>query len=540
MFTYFHCYLPETWQGQVDRGFIDEHAGIRYPQNLLQKEEYKFNTLAVKGGDFWKLVESTRLPMYIDRLQGGGHWEGYSYDMELVNEYKKLLGDKFYGFQMHEWMNNFRADIRKLDRGECTDWTVQNIKDTIFRLFPGEHLFLEARSAEEYAAIGRPATIEEFLERSREMFLDRFNKVGGDLIPTDSSSLSYPIEIRAGVRHIMAEIGAQTPDTRIQIAFLRGLSRAHHIDFGAYIEPWGGGHPVTTCCYHREGLNEWGLTADNFPYKTSGANGGSSRSMQKRMQIYAYFAGASFMSEEWGMCNTFYDWKDFEVSPYGQVKLDFLKLVKEFPDAGNFYAPIGLVVSKDLPVLPEMKAADTLYQYPVSGSFAEKLSVAREGIRRFLSTSLPMVGTETISLINSSLPDAFDILQDDCPEALGKYEYLVNLTGDRELEKRYRCVSPDDVPALLDRLMPVKVEGNLLWFLNKTQNGWYLVILNNDGIRRTPQEGESLLPEGNHSARISLKNGKELKALYGEKPRREEDGSYTVEMPSGSVFIGAF
>ena len=38
MFTYLHAYMPETWEAQEKAGFIDENSGIRFPQNLMQKE----------------------------------------------------------------------------------------------------------------------------------------------------------------------------------------------------------------------------------------------------------------------------------------------------------------------------------------------------------------------------------------------------------------------------------------------------------------------------------------------------------------------
>lgn len=41
MFTYMHCYMNETWDGLVERGFIDENSGIRFTQGIRLKEEEK-------------------------------------------------------------------------------------------------------------------------------------------------------------------------------------------------------------------------------------------------------------------------------------------------------------------------------------------------------------------------------------------------------------------------------------------------------------------------------------------------------------------
>ena len=116
MFTYFHCYLPETWDAQVKAGLINEHSGIRFCESIDIDEEKKFNNLAKKGGELYNIVKKNNMPFYIDRLQGGCFIENYNYDMELVNEYKNMLGNKFLGFQMHEWMSNYRNDLRKIYR----------------------------------------------------------------------------------------------------------------------------------------------------------------------------------------------------------------------------------------------------------------------------------------------------------------------------------------------------------------------------------------------------------------------------------------
>lgn len=57
------------------------------------------------------------MPMYIDRLQGGVVFEGYKYDWRLVDRYREMLGEKFFGFQMHEWMSNYASDLQRIS--EC-------------------------------------------------------------------------------------------------------------------------------------------------------------------------------------------------------------------------------------------------------------------------------------------------------------------------------------------------------------------------------------------------------------------------------------
>ena len=330
MFTYFHCYHPDTWDAQIKAGFIDEHAGVRFMQTATLPEELKFNNLAAKDSEFYNMMLRNPMPMYIDRLQGGVVFENYKYDRSLIEAYREMLGENFLGFQMHEWMNNLASDLGRIS--ECIGdlpWTAENITRCVSEKYPMNYLWLEAQTAEEYEKLGKISTAEELIKATEDLFRKRLELCGGQLIPCDSYGLAFQTETSLGIKHFMPEIGAQTIDTRVQIAYARGMARTKNTSFGVYYEPWGG-NPFSTCCYHRENENEWGIKGlGDLAFETKGCNGGSSRSLQKRIQLYGYFAGADFISEEWGMCNTFYDWKDFEITPYGQIKLDFLKLIKK-------------------------------------------------------------------------------------------------------------------------------------------------------------------------------------------------------------------
>ena len=541
MFTYFHSYLPETWQAQVDRGLIGKNAGIRFSQSLLIDEPLKFNRLAAKDGPLWALEQEARLPLYIDRLQGGCYFEGYDYDESLLDAYRNLLGDGFFGFQMHEWMSNLWSDLCKLRGNGCPEWTADAIRATIRRAFPFPHLFLEAMSAEELAEAGPLASLESFLAAAEALFERRMRQCRGQLIPCDSFALSHQLEVRLGARRLMPEIGAQTPDTRVQIAYARGMARAHRFDFGAYYEPWGGS-PFSACCYQKDGRNEWGMQigSKDFPFETCGENGGSSRSMQRRMHLYAYFAGAGFFSEEWGMCNLFADWRDFELTPYGRVKRDFLRLTERHPDRGALFAPIGIVLPREFPVLADIHCTeDRLFGYPLAGSAAERFRRVRQTVCALLSNPLPMLGTETTQLINSRIPDAFDLLHEDTPDAFSRYEYLIDLTDSGTLSKTHRCCTAADAPALLEQLMPCTVSGNVHWFVNRTKNVWLLVLFNHSGICRTVADGETALREADSPAVIRLKQGA-LRRLEGDADLSEADGVYHLTLPAGGWFLGSF
>lgn len=540
MFHYLHSYMPQTWDAQVRSGLINGNAGIRFSQSIDIPEELKFNNLASKDGELYALVRELQCPFYIDRLQGGIYIEDYPYDMDLVRAYRELLGENFWGFQMHEWMSNYRNDLRKLERSHCPAWTEEAITETIGQMYKMPHIFLEAMNAKEFAETGNPKTLEAFMRNSEELFAKRQRYTDGMLVPCDSGFLAYPLELRLGAKRLMPEIGAQTPDTRIQVAFARGMAKACNVPFGTYYEPWGG-KPFSSCCYHREGKNEWNISNEDFPFETMGDNGGSSRSLQKRLQLYSYMAGASFLAEEWGMCNTFYDWHDFELTPYGMVKRDFIRFTEKYPDIGKPITPIAVVLPKELPVF-QLNAFDSeeYLGYPVEGSLHSKLMAVRKGVRQLFCQSGPMVGTETRSLLNCILPDAMDMVQEDVLKA-ERYSYLVDLTGSESFAQKHadRICSIEQVQQLLDESLPCLIRGNAMKQLTRREDGTVFVLLtNNSGVERTVADGEKCIASAMETVTLQPKAGRQLRMLEGDSAVSCANGVYHVQIPAGGWFFG--
>ena len=540
MFTYLHSYMPETWDAQVKAGLINQNAGVRFCQSIDIEERLKFNVLAKKGGALYEMLRIQRLPFYIDRLQGGCFLEKYPYDMALVVDYKQMLGDRFWGFQMHEWMSNYKSDLGKLIRNNCPAWTAPAITETIQQAFPFPHVFLEAMSAEEMAMHGNPAGHEDFYKAARWLFADRQAYTGGYLLPCDSAFLAYKLELENGMRRLMPEIGAQTPNTRIQVAYARGMTKAYGAHFGTYYEPWGGS-PFSACCYHREKKNEWNIgSSKDFPFETKGENGGSSRSMQARLHLYSYFAGAEFMAEEWGMCNTFYDWHDFELTPYGRVKLDFIRFTEKYPDIGRPVTPIAVVLPKEVPLLDAYYGPeDTLFGFPVTGTLAEKLRLARTGLQKLFMDTEPMLGTETTSLLNGRVPDALDIVHEDRCNAAA-YDYLVDLTGSSALAAAFpgKVCTVEDVPGLLEKLLPCTCTGGALQQLTRREDGsYYLLLTNNSGVVRSVEHGEQFLEEARGVVRVQPKPGVSLQKEAGSGSLSCCGTGYVADIPAGGWLL---
>lgn len=541
MFTYLHCYKPEYWDAMVEHGLVNDNAGVRFMQSITLEEKEKFNNLAAKGTKLYNLLNERKCPFYIDRLQGGCYIENYSYDMDLVNDYRRMLGDNFWGFQLHEWMSNPLADRHKI---YDSDWTEEGIIKMVQEKFPYPFLFLEALNADEFAKFGKFDTIEKYLKVVDYLIKTRQASVQGDCLAVDSGYLAMPIEFQNGVKRFMPEIGAQTGSTRIQLSYARGMSKATGIPFGGYYEPWGG-DPFSTCLYNKENYNEWNINKSNFPFVSEGPNGGSSRSLQKRVHYFAYVSGAQFMSEEWGLGNTFNSMKDLDLSPYGIVKRDFIKFTEKYPNIGELITPVGVVISEKIPALDVFdiySEEDEYFGLKTEGEFKKIVHTMCTGLKELFSKAHPPIGMETSVLINGVIPEAMDIVNEQYLDA-SKYEYLVNLTNCNKLNEKYgqKVIDIGDVPTVLDKLLPCKVEGNVLPLVTENDKGeHYLLLLNNNGVTRSVAMGERIDHNADAVVTVTIKDSKQLTMLEGDSTIEKVGNQYKIKVTAGDLFFGKF
>lgn len=533
-FCFFHPYHPATWDAMQKCGLVGKGDGIRFPQSLLVKKEFAFNAQG-KGSELYEYVKRTKAPLYIDRLQGGAYIEEYPYDMDLVNEYREMLGENFYGWQMHEWLSNYKSDLKRVSNVPDEEWSVEAIKRAVFEKYPGKYLFLEAMSAEEMFEHGKPKNVDEYKANMFDIYRKRL-RTHGELIPCDSFFIGYDFEFKNGARIVMPEVGAQTPDARLQISYARGEAKAYGRDFGVYYEPWGGS-PFSACCYQKDEKNEWGIgEAADFPFVTAGPNGGSSRSLQWRIFLYAYMSNAHMISEEWGLCNTFVDWETFELSPYGRIKLDFLNFTRKYTDVGEKLTPAAVVLPAQLDVLCNIREPYLHCAQKIDAAKRCRLEYIKDSVKRVFSVPTEFLGTEYKTMINSEMPDAVDMLNagEGKDEAINAYRYLIDLTCDKEFAKTHEnCVRIDDLADLLREALPCSVEG-MHWLVNeRVGGGYYLTVFNNVGIERTVANGEVKLPEGERSAKVTFKNGAIPTLLESDGTLIPNGDAYTLTLPAG-------
>ena len=563
MLRFLHGYIPEMWPGLVRRGLIDDTSGIKFHQVMDTPDPLRFNHLAKEGGELHGIIRECNRPFYLDRLQGGWWFYEYDFDMRLLNAYREQLGEWMLGLQMHEWASNMHNDWQRITSGLKPGDSLTD-PDAIRRAVtqdchnPGvRRPNLESASPEEYAAMTPPATCEEALAQYDDLFAKRQKKYAGLLLPADSYYMAVRQEIAMDARALMPEIGGQIALVRWQLALARGMARAYGIPWGTYYEPWGG-DPLGCAYYKHDFVNEWGVKSPVSGLWSAvqfTPSAGSSRALQRRIYLYSLLSGAQFMSEEWGSSNTFCDWNDFELTPYGAVKRDFLRFAAAHHELGQVHTPVALVLPKEFEIfdLGYLTGSERYLDYPIeSAARAAQFRHLRAALTRLMGGLSPDGGCEENVLTPSPWGDVFDIIYEDVPEsALSRYGILIDLTDDHRLPALYPALSSrmldsrdmdameHELSARLAPLMPCRIRNeHLLWTLNRVDDRrWALGLFNNRGVVRTRIEGEKLLPEEDIMAEIGTDGI--LSPLYpsGGGLLRKEDGTWFCRVPAGQAVL---
>lgn len=566
MFSFIHTFTNASLPGLQKQGLWHAGDGLKIMHKPYFPAERGFNEYAKPGTLLYQTLRELRCPFYIDRMQGGlpfPYW--YPFNTGLLEQYKELLGDNFWGFQMHEWASNFRSDMPRITAA-LKKWREENPGTPEERFWNAAvqsaktdpmALFTEAFTVAEWSKTEPPQSCSEFIGRLRPLWDMRSRQTGCPLIPADSYYMAPKIEIAGGAKLLLPEIGWQIPGSRFQIAYTRGMAKAAHIRWGVYYECWGGqkDYSITIPYSVNSADNEWqekDLMKD-MERITGGRSeqGGSSRSLQERLWLYAYFAGARVMGEEYGVCNTFRNYQDFELSEYGEVKKRFLDFVQKFPDVGSSYTPVAIALPQELEIYSLNDDGNSYLQFPLFGAkgagaidevLSGKIKKARSVIRALLYNGQAddiLPGKDRHCIQNSPYPDIFDVLHGDQTEALSHYEYIIDLTGDEQFAARYKnIIEPQELEGLLPQLLPCTLTGGVHYMFNKTQQGWLLLAINNEGVLRDNFSGDSFCEKARIISRVDMRCAQTaLHALAGSGEIFQEDGKYTLSLGAGEWLL---
>ena len=565
MLTFFHTYTEAAFPALVKSGLWREGDGLK----LMHKPDYRpphdFNAALAPGAPLETLLKELRCPFYVDRLQGGiGYPRRYPYNPAVVSHICDLLGDRFFGFQMHEWASNLRSDekrIRELFAKENAGPADPSAWDRLWdRVRSGElPLFLEAYPPEEWRKLTLSTDVTSFLQSAETLYARRaqetisalrspLSALGTLLFPADSYFMAPRTELANGARLLLPEAGWQIPNLRVQLAFTRGMANAADVPWGVYYECWQNTADVglTIPFSLREGQDEW---LEDMLHRANGAalpfdrreHGGSSLSLAARAWRFAYFSGASYLGEEYGVCNTFRSLEDASLSPYGAMKRDFLRFTEAFPDLGMPFIPVAAVLPKEMAML-DIPLGDCWLEYPQTDPGCplteQQFRAFRAGMEAVFGRN-GQYGNMGHVLKNGGLPAVCDLIYEDMPEALDRYELLIDLTGKGTLARRYRnVVSVEEAARVLDALLPCRVGGGLTAAYNRTGDGWFVLVMNNDGVQHDGFLPDRQLPEAAVAAPLTVCSpGMTVRKAAGDGELHTDGDAHTLSLQAGEWLL---
>lgn len=565
MLKFIHGYDERFLVGLEKRGLLNKNSGLKLTQHFATPDNEKFNLLAAKGGKLRSRIKETGCLFYIDRLQGGTFYSKYNFDAALLQEYRDLLGDWFLGIQMHEWGAVLDLDwtrIRIQLANTPPPWTEQQIHEAIKEVSACKWcIHLSCGTALEYSQKQYSKTLPEYLEEMRQLFKLRQDETGGLLLPCDSFCMAPAMEYELGSRTVMPEVGAPIPLMRLQVALARGMSSALNRPWGVYYQPWGG-EPFSAPHFAETAENEWRLDNSIFPYDftAGGPNGGSSRSLQRRIYYYSLLSGADYLGEEWGVSNTFYNWRDYPLTPYGEIKKEFIDFAETYPNLKPII-PFAIVLPR------EFEAIDLRYiSDPCSELFlGRKLEAGdkanfghiKEVLRLIYARNGNGFGNEGHIITNSLFGDFFDVIYEDASEeTFSKYAYLVNAGRDGAFAgsasgAKHKILKSADIgelkrslDAIMEAELPCAVSGDVHWMVNSSGDKWVLSLFNNEGVERSVEKGDVFVAEAEVATVIRFKNKpSNLRVLksYPEKMlEKKDDGTYCYAIPVGGFCLLEF
>ncbi len=567
---FFHVYNERCFKGLEINNLINKDTGLKIQHNWTVPENIKFNDFADKGTRLHGLIKENNFPFYVDRITGGTIYHKYDFRKDLIDEYNSILGDWFLGFQLHESASNRRQDWKDMlakmngEEGPYDEKVLSERMRSGYAFLPNgnELVALRLGDVKWYSKLKLAKTLDEFYSEIADMYKTFQKSVCGMVLPCDSFYMYSDLQDKLGMRTFMPEVGCQIPQMRMQIALTRGVASASGKLWGAYYETWIGNleEGFSMPCFNNDPSNEWYLTQDAHPddFTSCGANGGSSRRLQKRIYYYSLMSGADYFSEEWGLNCSYSDMNTFELSPYGLAKKEFINDTARFKGVKPI-VPFAIV-------LPKKYQAVYIRDFEDIGAYTcEYLGIQLNGEDKkyigHVEDVLKLVymrygkiyGNEGHVLTNSRFGDLFDIIYEDASDkTLSKYDYLIDTTFDGKIAERlgskFRVLESGDLKKLENdlhliakRILPCYVDS-LMWLLSTDSDGRrYVSIFNNEGNERSVKFGDVIRHEAD--ATVTLTFNQPAKPVVAKassdqiKIDKVDDCLYKIQVPATEFVI---
>lgn len=573
---FFHVYNDKMYKGLVKNKMINKDTAFKIQNAFCLPYELRFSEFAKKGSKLYNMIKRDKIPFYVDRFAGGINWFENKLDKDLIEEYKKILGKWFLGFQLHESASNRRQDWDCIikNMGSKGPYDKNELDKAVFNPIAWEpdgtklH-YLSQDSVDFYATQKYSETYEEFFEEIKDMFKRRMEDTNDSIVPCDSYYIATKIQNDIGYKTFMPEVGCQIAQMRVQVATARGIANLSDKTWGLYYECWRELKGVGYCmpCFNTDPSNEWYMSQEMWgdDFTTYGKNGGSSRLLQDRIYQYALMSGADYFSEEWGLNCSYSDMKKFTLSDYGKVKKNFIKRAVKMQGIKP-KIPFAIVLPNKYSVIEIFdmfhpwifKEHRTEYlQSKLDESEIEYFGHIEDVLKFVFARVGEEYGNEGHVMTNSRFGDLFDIIYEDTDYAnLSKYEYLIDATkegsfikakegsGLKILDSSNFDKLLKDIEKIAREVMPVYVDC-LHWIVSVDEKGRnYLTIFNNEGNERDVKFGDIIHSEADKKVKVEFKVPVKLKVKHQAVKKAEikkiDDKTYNVLVPAAGFVVFEF
>ena len=369
-----------------------------------------------------------------------------------------------------------------------------------------------------------PTSRRECYDQLREYFLWHRQTKGGRLISVTGHSHYEAYAAEWGATVVGLEVGENIGFTQSKFAFARGASRQWNLPWSVQMSPWFG-NAVTT----RGPLNTNGTIAN-------GLDAGHSLSLDLRIWRHAWFAGAALVTPENSISIFFEESKaPWKLTSHGEAAARAFQFMRSH-DRGTPYTPLLVLLDHLAGYAPyHERTFGILPRTPGDQEIFDLL----ERQLYFSPTRLPVPGNpknpEAGYLHPTPHGELCDVMLSTVPGSIMRRYPVILLAGDVEFSKFFVhelvtageggsriLLHPRHVealgPELFDRLkktgaievleswanpdtqrpaaisrerlrqierdtLPIGVTGDPVQYqINRTQTGWVIELINNDGV----------------------------------------------------------
>lgn len=542
-FSFLHTYesTGRYWQALEQVGLIRKSNGIRFVQSPWGEDEHHFNHVARQNGPLHQILSRRQCPFIVDRVAGGSPYQPYPFDHSLTQSYSELLGNNFLGGQIHEPICNTHNDWGRFVAADAKFKKEAVLPEELRSYFnhSGAQRWLEYGTVDDYAGRVHPPDEPAFwpeikwnIERNVERFGSNFSCAEG----SGWGQLAWHLLYKWGARYCFAEVGPwASSNSQLAIASVRGAARAAGRPWGVYFAPWG-----PNGCTSFLPPQDWTwrcppeeLEASSWPV---GPELGPSSALQRRIFFHAYLSGAHTLHEEWGAEGNLESWTNPKLSSYGRVTRDLLDFEEAYPDVGQPFTPLALVLD-----------AQTM---PPGGEPWNQLLSSLSNTSEAGSPNVSQFGkAEAVCYPAWVIPEIFDIVPSDAPaEVWNGYQSIVAFDQSVAPEAA-RIVEPGGfasaaIQAARD-LSPIEYSANFSVQINHrpSDSAWIVALYNPWGAERGDvyATGSVLDPaSAQHTVlkpKFSFSNTKVLYAWPEESKLIPRENELEVTIGPGGILV---